>query len=169
MIKLSSRRFAVVLFFQCLVLLIDLVRHSTTTNAQQLLLLFFAFLLRLCRRHINDEPITKSIYSTFRNISGHQQFFLLGQRPSIDNNFLVSVSTNFPFQNLSNFKTSVVCVCFSLQDICLVLAFTVLLFSLYSTYVFQVILSHSQYQIKYTNSCTLHLIFGHFLCLGWSC
>lgn len=33
MIKLSSRRFAVVLFFQCLVLLIDLVRHSTTTNA----------------------------------------------------------------------------------------------------------------------------------------
>lgn len=45
MIKLSSRRFAVVLFFQCLVLLIDLVRHSTPSSAQLLLYSRFLYII----------------------------------------------------------------------------------------------------------------------------
>ncbi|XP_031624565.1 transmembrane protein 138 [Contarinia nasturtii] len=91
MIKLSTRRFAVVLFFQCLILVIDLAINS--------------------------------------------------------------------FSYLARDRKSTVIFLFLLQDICLVLAFTVLLFSLYSTYVFQAGLAELLYSKFRTSLIVLGIYF----------
>lgn len=133
MIKLSTRRFAVVLFFQCLVLLIDLVRH--TTLKQRVIVFSFSLV---------GETLKNALYQHFRPST----VFLIWQETADRQSFFYFCKFNpekLPF-SLEHIHFHVV-IFYSFQDICLVLAFTVLLFSLYSTYVFQVS-ERSQTKVK---------------------